>query len=553
MDDSGEQTDAQLLRRSRDGDRHAFSELWRRHAPIAVAYARSLGAAPPDPEDVVSDAFLNILHLLRAGKGPEDRFRPYLLTTVRNTWVSAARRAPATLSIDDAEHPVSTLGAIDVDAMVNSTTIAEAFSSLPERWQHALWLSEVEQLPPRAIADVLQLRPNSVAALTYRARDALRKAWIRAHLRHAPEGTEHARVIELLGAYAHDDLSPRSQRVVTSHLDDCADCRAAAGEARHLARAMTLGPLLAGGTGLVVAPLLFPADQVAATTLTAAPGVTGWLGAHAPALQPAVDAAGHANPLLWPVAAAAAVALSVSGSLFVRPVPEPDAVATHSPTLVMPSPAAPAEEQEPEQVSEPVIGPSTPVVVSPAPQPPGKAPKSAITLPDAVPPFVEKILGAVKPPRSDEHLAEEQDDERLTGKREDDQGDDWSAHDDWSAYDDEDGDDLMGISSFSAFTARSAEVGDQVGDEALLALTATDAWGGDCPGAADALNVVAESVEQVAEVEPSPRSGPREDAGPSWLGEEHPGATPWPDDVLPAAFDGITMLGHGEEPKSPKR
>ena len=115
MDDSGEQTDAQLLRRSRDGDRHAFSELWRRHAPIAVAYARSLGAAPPDPEDVVSDAFLNILHLLRAGKGPEDRFRPYLLTTVRNTWVSASRRAPATLSIDDAEHPVSSLGAIDVD------------------------------------------------------------------------------------------------------------------------------------------------------------------------------------------------------------------------------------------------------------------------------------------------------------------------------------------------------------------------------------------------------------------------------------------------------
>ena len=446
---------------------------------------------------------------------------------------------------------MSSLGAIDVDAMVNSATIAEAFSSLPERWQHALWLSEVEQLPPRAIADVLHLRPNSVAALTYRARDALRKAWIRAHLRHAPEGTEHARVIELLGAYAHDDLSPRSQRVVTSHLDDCADCRAAAGEARHLARAMTLGPLLAGGTGLVVAPLLFPADQVAATTLTAAPGVTGWLGAHAPALQPAVDAAGHANPLLWPVAAAAAVALSVSGSLFVRPVPQPDAVATHGPALVMPSPAAPAEEQDPEQVSEPVIDPSTPVVVSPAPQPPGKAPKSAVTLPDAMPPFVEKILEAVKPPRSDEHLSDEQDDERFTGKREDDQGDDWAAHED------EDRDELMGISSFSTFTARATEVGDQDVDEAFLALTSTEAEGSDCLSVTDALTVAAdsvtESVAQVAEVEPSPRSGRHEDAGPSWLGEEHPGATPWPVDVLPAAFDGTTLLGHGEEPTPPKR
>lgn len=367
MDDPSDpnaETDDRLLLRSREGDRHAFSELWRRHSPIAVAYARSLGTAPQDPEDVVSDAFVSILHLLRAGRGPERSFRPYLLTTVRNVWMSGARKMPPTTPIDDAEHPASAIGAIDIDAMADSSTISEAFSSLPERWQHALWLSEVEQLPPRQIATVLHIRPNSAAALTYRARDALRKAWIRAHLRSAPEGTDHARVIEMLGAYAHGDLAPTSESFVTAHLDDCDACASAAGEARHLARAMTLGPLLAGGTGLVLSPLLFPAEQAAAAVvaMTDAPN---WAGLSL-AAQPAVEAASHATPALWHVAAAAAVALTVGGGVLALPVAEPAAIApttiaTPAPAGAVPGPAPATNEAEEASAPDPRTTPGAAV------------------------------------------------------------------------------------------------------------------------------------------------------------------------------------------------
>ncbi|MFT4158261.1 MAG: sigma-70 family RNA polymerase sigma factor [Microbacterium sp.] len=317
-DVAGSDSDSRLLQKSRAGDRHAFSELWRRHAPVAVAYARSLGAAPPDPEDVVADSFVSILKQLREGKGPQRSFRPYLLTTVKNTWMTDARRAHQTTTLDEATPPTSTIGTIDVDAISNTSALAEAFHSLPERWQHALWLSEVEQLPPRQIAAVLHIRPNSAAALTYRARDALRKAWIRAQLRSAPEGTDHARVIELLGSYAQDDLSPRSERFVSTHLHDCTECRAAAGEAKQLAKAMSFGPLIAGSAGLVIAPSLFPADQAAAAVASVA-DLSGWAGFTA-AAQPVAEATIHASPLLWPAAAASALALSVSGSLIALPV-----------------------------------------------------------------------------------------------------------------------------------------------------------------------------------------------------------------------------------------
>lgn len=366
-DNAGTDADNRLLQRSRDGDRHAFSELWRRHSPLAIAYARSLGSAPPDPEDVVSEAFVSILHQLRTGGGPQRSFRPYLLTTVKNTWMTHVRRAPSTMPIDDAEHPPSRIGAIDTDAMADSTILSEAFRSLPERWQHALWLSEVERLAPREIAGILHIRPNSAAALTYRARDALRKAWIRAHLRDAEAGTEHARVLELLGAYAHDDLAPRSERFVMRHLDDCAPCRDAAGEARNLVRAMSLGPLLAGGAGLVIAPALFPADQATAA-MAGTTDPSTWF-----ALQPTVEAAGHTAPLLWPVAAATAVALSVSGSLFVRPVAEPDATGTLAPIAVATSDptSAPSAVEPPTDPPATSPAPSIPQPTVPAPsQPP---------------------------------------------------------------------------------------------------------------------------------------------------------------------------------------
>lgn len=385
MDSSAEpaagDTDADLLRLCREGDRRAFSELWRRHAPTAVAYARSLGAAPPDPEDVVSDAFLSILQLLRTGRGPEERFRPYLLTTVRNTWMTAARRAPTTVPIDDVEPPRSVVGEIDLDSMVDSAALAEAFCALPERWQQALWLSEVEQLPPREIARVLGLRANAVAALTYRARDGLRKAWISAHLRRAPAGSDHARVIQMLGAFVQDDLGPRPQKFVADHLSSCGGCSAAAGEARHLARAITLGPLLVGGAGLVISPAFFPAASAAAAAGSAA--------------------------VLWPVAAAVAVALSVGGSLFARTPTEPDATAVVSPAVTSPSSALPSfalpspAASEPAQAAETLPEPKIPAVpATPAPGPGTErsfVPDAPVDTPDVAP--------APAPPASEEQTS----------------------------------------------------------------------------------------------------------------------------------------------------
>lgn len=93
--DVGADPDGAALARVRAGDREAYAELVRRHAPVAVRTASLLGAGA-DAEDVVQEAFVQAYRALD-GFRPGAPFRPWLLAIVanltRNLHRSAGRRA----------------------------------------------------------------------------------------------------------------------------------------------------------------------------------------------------------------------------------------------------------------------------------------------------------------------------------------------------------------------------------------------------------------------------------------------------------------------------
>ena len=132
-----------------------------------------------DPDDLVSESFTRIYDAILAGKGPTAAFRPYLFTTIRNTAASwgRARHETNLETLESFEDP-DTSEAATLDALDRSTT-AQAFRSLPTRWQEVLWYSEVEGMTPQQIAPLVGMSANSTAALAYRAREGLRQAWIR--------------------------------------------------------------------------------------------------------------------------------------------------------------------------------------------------------------------------------------------------------------------------------------------------------------------------------------------------------------------------------------
>ncbi len=264
--------DAALIERSRRGDRSAYGELWRRHAASGRVVARSY--SPLDPDDLVAESFTRIYDAILSGGGPRRAFRPYLFTTIRNTAVGwrRARRESNLETLESFEDPATSEEASLV-ALDRSIT-AQAFRSLPTRWQEVLWYSEVEAMTPQQIAPLVGLSANSTAALAYRAREGLRQAWIQVHLTNATAEPECRWSIERLGSYTRGKLRARDTARLEEHLDQCARCTLAAAEAREVG----------SGLGLVLLPLA--AGAIGATAYSA------WLSHGGPAVYVANGTAG---------------------------------------------------------------------------------------------------------------------------------------------------------------------------------------------------------------------------------------------------------------------
>jgi RNA polymerase sigma factor (sigma-70 family) len=197
-----------------------------------------------DPDDLVSEAYTRILDALARGGGPQGAFRPYLFVTIRNVAIDTARssREDPWADTETLEDPrfSEAQGLANIDRRL----AADAFRALPTRWQELLWYVDVEGKTPQQLAPELQTTPSAVAAMTYRAREGLRRSWIQVHL-DQPEATgTHHWVISRLGAWVRGGLSSAVQQRIEAHLADCTECAAIAEEACHVGRRLlsTLRP-----------------------------------------------------------------------------------------------------------------------------------------------------------------------------------------------------------------------------------------------------------------------------------------------------------------------
>ncbi len=221
--DTTERSDAELIALVRGGDVDAYGVLFERHRTSAIRLARTLTSAG-DADDLASDAFSSVLRVLLNGGGPDVAFRPYLLTAVRRRHIDsirARRRVQTTDEIDRFE--TGEPAADPVVSEFENEAAANAFRSLPERWQLVLWHMEVEDQKPAEIGVLLGMSANSISALAYRAREGLKQAYLQNHLADTAD-TECQWVTERLGAHVRKGLSKRDATKVDEHLDRCDRC-----------------------------------------------------------------------------------------------------------------------------------------------------------------------------------------------------------------------------------------------------------------------------------------------------------------------------------------
>lgn len=299
------ESDPHILSMVRQGVTEAFDVLYERHLKIALYVARSQTDNPSDADDVVAESFAAIFQLLIEGKGPKEFFRSYLLTVVRRTAHDRnrkARRAPT--AADDAILDSAVLDSDPVLDHLESSIMAKAFKSLPERWQAVLWHLDIEGLKPAAAAPLVGLTPNGVSSLALRAREGLRQAYLQEHISQTVgDGCEE--FASQLGKYARNALKRTSEDRVRAHLDGCAKCTALLMELNDVQGGMRaiLFPLV---TGIAFGPGALAALGSAATTAAVASGA-GVAGAATQTGTVAVRSAGQ----VWKATAAIVVGVLV--------------------------------------------------------------------------------------------------------------------------------------------------------------------------------------------------------------------------------------------------
>lgn len=174
-------SDAVLIKAVRGGDLDAYGVLYQRHLSTTQRAASGWAATHTEREDVIAEAFTRVLRALRVGHGPDERFGPYLVATIRNAVISWRRHDSAVSLVADVPEPPRSRTATETDPTgerVHTAVAVDAFATLPERWRVVLWHTEIADTAPTQIAHLLGLTPNSVAALAYRARAGLRKAYL---------------------------------------------------------------------------------------------------------------------------------------------------------------------------------------------------------------------------------------------------------------------------------------------------------------------------------------------------------------------------------------
>ena len=270
-------SDQELIALTREGNSDAFALLWKRHYAVALSLARSLW--PSEAEDLVSEAFANVLRAIKNGSGPTEAFRAYLCMVIRNLDTrNHAAADQVRIGLEEygrADSPVE--GALISDD--DNERIRRIFYAMKPQSRKLLWMSAVEELKPREIAVQLGIKPNHVTTLTHRARGEFVSLWAQSYVDADKEG--HRDFLDHVGEYVAGKASPHVAKMVEEHLEGCEECRASVAEVSEVFSAFRsrIAPAVAGVPAFV---LMASTDQAYGATITTPPAPPARLGGGKP-------------------------------------------------------------------------------------------------------------------------------------------------------------------------------------------------------------------------------------------------------------------------------
>jgi RNA polymerase sigma-70 factor (ECF subfamily) len=175
-------TEAQLLRRAREGDEDAFSQLFARHERAVFRYAAYM-SGHDDADDIVQETFLVVLQQTSRRDAPTGTVRAYLMGIARHRVLKrlasrGARIEAESIDCDDSPE-IDTADVTALDFLVDTERLAAvraAVHALPPVFREALVLCDLQELPYADAAAVLECPVGTVRSRLSRGRSLLAAA-----------------------------------------------------------------------------------------------------------------------------------------------------------------------------------------------------------------------------------------------------------------------------------------------------------------------------------------------------------------------------------------
>ncbi len=167
-----------LLAAAQAGDEGAWTEIYRWLAPLVLGYLRANRAL--DPEDTLSEAFLQVARDLRTFKGGRGQFRGWVFTIAHHRLIDARRhsaRRPVE-PMDELPEPREAAADDAADealARIGADEVRSIFAAISPDQRAVLLLRVLGELSVDEVARAVGKRPGAVKALQRRGLAAVQR------------------------------------------------------------------------------------------------------------------------------------------------------------------------------------------------------------------------------------------------------------------------------------------------------------------------------------------------------------------------------------------
>lgn len=172
---SGAVMETQIIQRCKDGDLHAFEEVFHRYGGKLFGLCLRMCGNRSDAEDLLQEIFVLLLNKIRAFRG-ESRFSTWLYRVAVNACISHLRRqrtVQVPLDEQNAEFPAR--GGDAPDAAVHRAALVRAIGSLPEGYRAAVILHDIQGFSHDEIAEILGISAGASKSQLFKARRRMRE------------------------------------------------------------------------------------------------------------------------------------------------------------------------------------------------------------------------------------------------------------------------------------------------------------------------------------------------------------------------------------------